>query len=57
MVRTGCLEFDPPSAVMAGRLLRASRPSAHRPLKRRWAGHHKRAPGRHGNESVNVIAA
>ena len=42
---------------MAGRLLRTSRPSAHRPLKRRWPGRHKRAPGHDGNESVNVIAA
>ena len=42
---------------MAGRLLVASRPSGHRPLKRRRPGRQKRAPGHDGNESVNVIAA
>ena len=42
---------------MAGRLLVASRPSAHRPLKRRWPRRPKQAPGHDGNESVNVIAA
>ena len=41
---------------MAGRLLRACRPSTYRPLKRRWPGRHKQAPGHDGYERANVIA-
>ncbi len=52
-----CLDFDPPGAVMAGHLLGRPRLYAYRPLKRRWPGRHKRAPGHDGNERASVIAA